>query len=56
MVDNIKAIKNIKKLKGHHDFYRIRIGDYRIGLESKNKTIELIRFLHRKDIYKYFPK
>jgi mRNA interferase RelE/StbE len=55
-VDNIKAIKNIKKLKGSHDFYRIRIGDYRIGLELKNKTIELIRFLHRKDIYKYFPK
>ncbi len=55
-VDNIKSIKNIKKLKGSHDFYRIRIGDYRIGLEIKNKTIVLIRFLHRKDIYKYFPK
>jgi mRNA interferase RelE/StbE len=54
--DNIKSIKNIKKLKGSADFYRIRIGDYRIGLEVKNKTIELIRFLHRKDIYKYFPK
>ena len=54
--DNIKSIKNIKKLKGSNYFYRIRIGDYRIGLEIKNETIELIRFLHRKDIYKFFPK
>jgi len=55
-IDNIKSIKNIKKLKGSNRFYRIRIGDYRIGLELKNETIELVRFLHRKDIYKYFPK
>ncbi len=54
--DNIKSIKNIKKLKGSNHFYRIRIGDYRIGLEIKNETMELIRFLDRKDIYKYFPK
>lgn len=54
--ENIKSIKNIKKLKGAHNFYRIRLGDYRLGIEVKNKTIELIRILHRKDIYKYFPK
>jgi mRNA interferase RelE/StbE len=54
--DNIKSIKNIKKIKGSNYFYRIRLGDYRIGLEIKNETIELIRFLHRKDIYKFFPK
>ncbi len=54
--DNVKSIKNIKKLKGSNYFYRIRLGDYRIGLEIKNETIELIRFLHRKDIYKFFPK
>lgn len=54
--DNIKSIKSIKKLKGANSFYRIRLGDYRIGLEIKNETIELIRFLHRKEIYKFFPK
>jgi mRNA interferase RelE/StbE len=56
LAQNIKSIKNIKKLRGINSFYRIRIGDYRIGLEIKNETVELIRFLHRKDIYKYFPK
>jgi len=54
--NNIKSIKNLKKLKGSHEFYRIRIDHYRIGLEIKSKTFILIRFLHRKDIYKYFPK
>ena len=55
-VRGIKSIKNIKKLRGANYFYRIRIGDYRISLEIKNEVIDLIRFLHRKDMYKYFPK
>jgi mRNA interferase RelE/StbE len=55
-VSNPKSIKNIKKLKGSNHFYRIRIGDYRIGLEIIDETADFIRFLHRKDIYKYFPK
>ena len=54
--DNISLLKNIKKLKGSTGFYRIKIGTYRIGLEIKNETTYFIRFLHRKDIYKYFPK
>ena len=54
--DHIKTIKNIKKLKGSNNFYRLKIGEYRIGIEIENDTVELIRFLHRKDIYKYFPK
>jgi len=54
--DDIISIKNIKKLKGSNKFYRIRIGDFRIGLIIDNDIVEFIRCLHRKDIYKYFPK
>lgn len=35
-VDNAESpyeIKNIKKLKAEGDYYRIRLGDYRIGLK-----------------------
>ncbi|OQX77329.1 MAG: plasmid stabilization protein [Bacteroidetes bacterium 4484_249] len=53
--ENILKIKKIKRLKTSANFYRIRIGDYRIGISINNKTVEFIRFLHRKDIYKYFP-
>jgi len=48
-------IKNLKKLKGYKYYYRIRIGDYRIGIYISNDIVEFSRFLHRKDIYKFFP-
>ena len=52
---SITDISGVKKLKGFKDAYRIRIGDYRLGLfVSKNKA-QFARFVHRKDIYKLFP-
>ena len=48
-------LKNCKKLKGFPNAYRIRLGQYRIGFFFDNQTIELVRILARKDIYRYFP-
>jgi mRNA interferase RelE/StbE len=48
-------ISNLKKLKGRGDYYRIRIGDYRIGIVFAEGALVFVRFLNRKDIYKYFP-
>lgn len=48
-------IPNIKKLRGHKDAYRIKIGDYRIGLFIKDNVAEFARIMHRKDIYTFFP-
>jgi len=48
-------INNVKKLKGFQNAYRIRIGEYRIGVILKDETLIFVRFMHRKDIYKYFP-
>jgi mRNA interferase RelE/StbE len=52
---SIIQIKEIKKLKGYKGYYRIRIGDYRVGLEVENDVVIFERFLHRKEIYKFFP-
>ena len=52
---NIQHIANIKKLVGYKSFYRIRFGDYRIGLELKEDTIWFIIIENRKNIYKIFP-
>ena len=52
---SIREIKNIKKLSGHKNAYRIKIGDYRIALFYENNIIEFARIAHRKDIYKIFP-
>jgi mRNA-degrading endonuclease RelE of RelBE toxin-antitoxin system len=57
-LENCKSlieIKNLKKLKGKGNYYRIRIGNYRLGLKLEEETITLLRFLNRKDIYTYFP-
>jgi mRNA interferase RelE/StbE len=54
--DALEQISNTKKLIGYSVYYRIKIGDYRIGLEQINSNeIILITILHRKDIYKKFP-
>ena len=48
-------IPGIRKLKGHRHYFRIRFGDYRIGVTYQNDILSLEILLHRKDIYKYFP-
>ena len=52
---NLTKIKNLKKIKGHNDAYRIKVGDYRIGIFMKKETITFSRVLHRRDVYRYFP-
>ena len=54
-VKDISQIKNIKKLQGYKNYYRIREGNYRIGVEISDNEIIFIRFLHRKNIYKKWP-
>jgi mRNA interferase RelE/StbE len=53
---NIQEIPNVKKLNGFKSYYRLRIGDYRLGFEKINeKTVRLIIIAHRKNIYNLFP-
>ena len=53
--ENINLLSNIKKMKGHSEAYRIRIGKYRLGFYFDGEVIELARFAKREDIYKLFP-
>ena len=53
--DSLDRIHSVKKMKGETNYYRIRIGDYRIGLRADRDSVIFIRVLHRKEIYKYFP-
>jgi mRNA interferase RelE/StbE len=52
---SVQEIPHIKKMEGFKTFYRIRFGDYRIGLELRKNTVWFITVAHRKDIYKRFP-
>jgi mRNA interferase RelE/StbE len=52
---SLEEIGTAEKMTGYKDFYKIRFGDYRIGLLKSGKAIELRRVLNRKEIYKFFP-
>ena len=54
-IDNSIELTNIKKLKAEGDYYRVRVGDYRIGISVDEDTVLFIRVLNRKEIYRYFP-
>jgi mRNA-degrading endonuclease RelE of RelBE toxin-antitoxin system len=51
---DINGIRNLKKLKAQGSHYRIRMGDYRLGLVIEEDTVCFVRFLHRSEIYKFF--
>jgi len=53
--ENLESISNVKAMKGYPNRYRIRIGDYRIGIEVLEEYVEVARVLHRKEFYSYFP-
>ncbi len=52
----LDQIPSIKKLKGFKNAYRVRSGQYRIGLiQQTNGTILVSAIDFRKDFYKGFP-
>ncbi|MBW6499177.1 MAG: type II toxin-antitoxin system mRNA interferase toxin, RelE/StbE family [Bacteroidales bacterium] len=52
----LKNLKQVKKLTGFKSYYRIRLGDYRLGFEEiDSNSIRLIIILHRKAFYQKFP-
>lgn len=53
---NLSEIKNLRKMEGSPNHYRIKTGDYRIGAVLSGGTVVLVRFLNRKEIYRYFPE
>ncbi len=55
LAETLDQITHLKKMRGSREYFRIRIGDFRLGLRLEGDTLVFIRFLNRKDIYRYFP-
>ncbi|MBX2899649.1 MAG: type II toxin-antitoxin system RelE/ParE family toxin [Cyclobacteriaceae bacterium] len=53
----IKSFHGLRseKLQGYKNYYKVRFGNYRVGLKYENNILSFERVLHRKEIYKYFP-
>jgi len=46
----------IEKLSGYNGFYKVRFGVFRLGIESKDDKVLIMRTVkHRGEIYKFFP-
>jgi len=57
---NINEVPGCQELKGKNNkgYYKIRVGDWRIGLKYENNKIHILHVLTiepRGDIYKNFP-
>jgi len=52
---SLTDLQNVKKLEGYTTYYRIGIGEYRIGIEVLEGQVIFVCFMNRKDIYRYFP-
>lgn len=53
---SLKQINQLKKLKGFKQYYRIKIGDYRIGIKIEKGVVFFVDVEHRRNIYRIFPK
>lgn len=52
---NLHEIPNLKRLEAKGKYFRIRLGDYRVGLVFEQGAVTFVRCLHRREIYRYFP-
>ena len=52
---SLADIRGIRRVRGEGRHYRIRIGEYRLGITQDGDTIILRRLLHRSEIYRNFP-
>ena len=54
-INSLQDLTQIKATRGSPNRYRIRVADYRIGIEINQNKIEIMRVLHRREFYRYFP-
>ncbi len=52
---SLSEVHNLKKMKLKGDYFRMRIGNYRLGFKFEKDKLILLRFMHLKEIYKHFP-
>ena len=61
MIEQVEAartfqeIPNLKRLEAKGKYFRIRLGDYRVGFVFEQGAVTFVRCLHRREIYRYFP-
>ena len=55
LASSLGDVAGVKRLRLGRNFFRIRIGAYRLGFEVEDNKVNLLRFRHRRDFYRSFP-
>ena len=55
LAESFSEVRHLKPLKGHKNFYRLRVGNYRIGLFWTGEVFSIEDVGPRGDFYKRFP-
>ncbi len=53
--EKLQDIPNLIKMQGGGDYYRLRVGEYRLGIGLADNVVVFVRCLNRKEIYKKLP-
>ena len=52
-ISRVRSVEKVESASGND--YRIRIGNYRLGVTVESEVAVLVAFGHRSDIYRRFP-
>jgi len=55
LFNSLRDAQKIEKMSGYKEYYKVRFGNYRIGIKKENETIIIKTIKHRREIYKFFP-
>ncbi len=55
LTSSIYELGKVEKMKGYDGFFKVRFGNYRLGLMIENEVITVKAVMHRREIYKFFP-
>lgn len=53
--EKLQDVPNLIRMQGGGTYYRLRVGDYRLGLSVTDNIVAFVRCLNRSEIYKNFP-
>jgi len=53
--ERLQDVPNLIKMQGGGSYYRLRVGDYRLGLSVADNVVAFVRCPNRSEIYKNFP-
>jgi mRNA interferase RelE/StbE len=51
----LEEVGKIEKMKGYKQHFKIRFGNYRVGIKKEDDGIIVETVRHRREIYKFFP-